>query len=498
MDTTPPAAPTNVAVSPATLASGTWTTGGTNVIVSGTLGENNISMRFYDLTTLTELGSATVTGTNFVAPLALGVTGNHQIQVATIDKAGNETDTTLNIFVGSSGPTGPAAVITPVVPNVGSSPVGSVTITFSEPVSGFTLADLQLTRNGGANLLTGSQTLSSSDNQTWTLSNLAGITTTAGTYTLTLAPTGISDSSDNPMLSGTSTSFTITAASAAKTSIAVSASANPIVVGQSVTLSAVITASSGTPTGTINFEAYSNGQVLGTGTLAVVNGQDVATATLSNLAVAGHSIIAVFAGNTNFLADTSSPYSLTVDPASTTTALTESLSSSVYSQPVKLTATVAVVSPGAGTPTGPVTFMDGSTVLGTGGLYVANGQDIAVLNVSTLPPGSNSLTAVYSGTSSYITSTSTALSEPVSQDSTKITTSVSTGTAVYGQPVTFTAVVTRGQPGHRRSDRHCHIQSPHRRRRAGHRHAGGHQWPGRRHVHHHQPDPRRPPSGCGL
>ena len=99
MDTTPPAAPTNLLVSPATLTSGTWNTGTTHVEVTGTLPENNLTVQFYDLTTLTSLGSATVTGTSFVAPLSLGVFGTHQIQMATIDPAGNETDTTLNVFV---------------------------------------------------------------------------------------------------------------------------------------------------------------------------------------------------------------------------------------------------------------------------------------------------------------------------------------------------------------------------------------------------------------
>ena len=38
----------------------------------------------------------------------------------------------------------------------------------------------------------------------------------------------------------------------------------------------------------------------------------------------------------------------------------------VYGQSVTLTATVAVTTPGAGNPTGTVTFMDGTTTLGTG------------------------------------------------------------------------------------------------------------------------------------
>jgi hypothetical protein len=85
-----------------------------------------------------------------------------------------------------------------------------MTITFNEPVSGFSLANLQLTANGGANLLTSAQTLTTTDNTTWTLGNLAGLTAKAGTYTLTLLPNGIQDANSNALASGASSSFSVT------------------------------------------------------------------------------------------------------------------------------------------------------------------------------------------------------------------------------------------------------------------------------------------------
>ncbi len=57
------------------------------------------------------------------------------------------------------------------------------------------------------------------------------------------------------------------------------------------------------------------------------------------------------------------------------------------------TATVSANSPGSGTPTGTVTFMDGSTSLGTGTLS----GGVATFSISTLPVGSHSITGVYSG-----------------------------------------------------------------------------------------------------
>ena len=77
---------------------------------------------------------------------------------------------------------GPTVDILDVVPDPRNAGVGSITISFSEPVSGFDLADLTLTRNGGANLLTGSQTLTSTDNITFTLGNLSGLTGAAGNW----------------------------------------------------------------------------------------------------------------------------------------------------------------------------------------------------------------------------------------------------------------------------------------------------------------------------
>ncbi|NUQ62795.1 MAG: metallophosphoesterase, partial [Pirellulales bacterium] len=98
----------------------------------------------------------------------------------------------------------PTADIVDVMPDPRTIPVSQITIAFSEPVSGFDLPDLQLTRDGGANLLTGSQTLTTSDNKTWQLGNLSGLTGTAGNYTLSLkgSGSGIVDMAGNSLATG--------------------------------------------------------------------------------------------------------------------------------------------------------------------------------------------------------------------------------------------------------------------------------------------------------
>ena len=78
------------------------------------------------------------------------------------------------------------------------------------------------------------------------------------------------------------------------------------------------------------------------------------------------------------------------------------------------TATVTATPPGAGTPTGTVTFRDGATSLGRATL---NGGGQATLSTSTLAVGSRTITAVYGGSGSFAGSTSSAVTQTVNQAS---------------------------------------------------------------------------------
>ena len=101
---------------------------------------------------------------------------------------------------------GPVADLLDVVPDPRFAPVDSVSIIFNEPVTGLTRAHLRLTRDGGANLLTPAQTLTSEDGITWTLANLAGITASAGAYAVTLDPSAgpIADYAGHALTAGAS------------------------------------------------------------------------------------------------------------------------------------------------------------------------------------------------------------------------------------------------------------------------------------------------------
>ena len=133
--------------------------------------------------------------------------GSYAVRVSVVDRTGL---TGSNQFVAavSGVATGPVATLTAAA----TTPVNAVTIAFTSPVTGFNLSKLSLTRDGGngANLLTASQTLSTSDGgQTWTLSNLAAVTTTAGRYTLALSAAGVTNASNVPVVADAFTSWTV-------------------------------------------------------------------------------------------------------------------------------------------------------------------------------------------------------------------------------------------------------------------------------------------------
>ncbi len=125
---------------------------------------------------------------------------NRNVSVTVTDLAGNVATTadTTNLSVDNQPPTASIAAVTP---DPGTTAVSQIAIVFSEPVGGFDLSDLELTRNGGGNLLTGSQTLDTSDDVTWLLGDLSDMTGTPGMYVLSLtaAGSGIVDDAGNPL-----------------------------------------------------------------------------------------------------------------------------------------------------------------------------------------------------------------------------------------------------------------------------------------------------------
>jgi hypothetical protein len=95
-----------------------------------------------------------------------------------------------------------------------------------------------------------------------------------------------------------------------------------------------------------------------------------------------------------------------VNKATTTTQLTASAGTVPAGRNVTLTARVSVVAPGAGTPTGSVTFKDGGTIIGVAPL---NSSGRAVLNIATLSVADHLISAEYGGNDHFTISTSAGL-----------------------------------------------------------------------------------------
>jgi hypothetical protein len=220
----------------------------------------------------------------------------------------------------------------------------------------------------------------------------------------------------------------------ASTTTALSSAPNPSVSGQSVTLTATVAAvspGSGTPTGTVEF--WNGTAVVGTGALT----GGTASVSTSELPAGTRRLTARYVGSTSFTASTSPAASHVVTKASTTTALSSAPNPSVSGQSVTLTATVAAVSPGSGTPTGSVRFFNGTSSLGTGTLSGGT----ATLSTTALPAGTRSLTARYVGSTSFDASTSPAVSHIVQAATTAMATA--SRTVIHpGDVVTLTATVT--------------------------------------------------------
>src|SRR5262249_10107459 len=175
------------------------------------------------------------------------------------------------------------------------------------------------------------------------------------------------------------------------------------VFGQAETLTATVVAPAGVPTGTVTF--LDGTTVLGT---AQVNAAGQAMLPVS-LGVGNHQLTAVYGGAAAFAGSTSAAAAVTVNPAATTLALASSVNPAATGQAVTFRVGVTAVAPGAGTPTGTVTFKDGGVILGT---FAVGADGTATLTTSFAAAGGHVITAVYNGDPNFVGS-SQALTEQV-------------------------------------------------------------------------------------
>ena len=193
------------------------------------------------------------------------------------------------------------------------------------------------------------------------------------------------------------------------------APASPSVFGQPVTLTATITPNNAT--GNVTFK---DGSTILCASQPVTLG--IATCITSSLSVATHSgITAVYNGDASLSPSSSQTLAnYIVNKSPTTTVLSSSQNTTMVGQQVTFKAVVSGNSPSEAIPAGNVAFKDGATTIpGCGTQALVAGA--ATCTTTSLSAASHSITAVYAGSLSFVTSTSNAVSHIVNQPSCPIT-----------------------------------------------------------------------------
>ena len=226
--------------------------------------------------------------------------------------------------------------------------------------------------------------------------------TAAGTRSdvLTFSSNAANASTITGTLTGTGTSLPATTTTLTQTT------SGTLSFGETVQFSATVApavSGTGTPGGTVQF--FVNGVTYGS-PVSLVSG--TATVSVSGLLAGTTTIGASYSGNASFAASSAQSLSVSVALAATTTTLSSSATSSTPIAPGASVTLSAQVNSGVtnASPSGTMSFMAGSTVLGT---VPVSTSGAAVLTSTTLPQGTYAITAVYSGDAGFATSTSNAV-----------------------------------------------------------------------------------------
>lgn len=224
------------------------------------------------------------------------------------------------------------------------------------------------------------------------------------------------------------------------TGVTLVSSMNPSAVGQNVTFTATVAGAAGgaTPDGNVTF--LDGSTILGIIPLSpsATVGAANASFTTGSLSNGLHVITATYNGDMQkgIQSATSSPVNQLVLVPSTVVVASSS-NPSVFGNPVIFTATVT--SGSTQTPTGAVNFFYGMQQIGTANLNAA-GQ--AAFTTSTLPAGSDSITAVYVGDNYNGPGTSNVIAQLVKMAATATSLSASPSPAIAGGSIVLTATVT--------------------------------------------------------
>ena len=385
----------------------------TTIVPSGATG----TVDFNEGTTV--LGTGTVSGgvaTLTISSLKAGPYAITSSYLGDGNFGGSTTGAVAVIVSRKTGPGGGAALTITV--NDASRPFGEGNPAFSYTVTGALInGDTYATAVTGVPVYSTTATVASS----------------AGAYPVSVTDLNSSNYSV-AFVNGTLTIAKATPGVAGTAAVTVASSLNPSVAGSAIAFTATIPAPA---TGTVTF--YDGATVLGTS--IIISG--TATLTTSALAPGTHSITAVYSGDANYNGATSVVLSQQVNMAATVVTIASSLNPSNFGNLVTLTSTVPTAA------TGTINFIDGTSSLG----LIAVTSGTATISTSTLAVRTHSITAVYSGDSTYSPATSTVLSQVVNKatpgvgGTPPLTVTSSLNPALVGSPVTFTLTVPAGATG---------------------------------------------------
>jgi sugar lactone lactonase YvrE len=255
-------------------------------------------------------------------------------------------------------------------------------------------------------------------------------TLTPGTHNIVAVYSG--DTND----SGSQSGVLVETIQQIATTTQLSSSLNPANAGATVNFTATVSGAT-VAGGTLNGNVTFTDGALTLGVVAV-NGSGQAVLSMNTLATGSHSIVATYAGNTNYSGSASSALVEVIQQTGTTTLLSTAATPTQVGTVATFTATVTSQT---GIPTGSVSFLDNGVAIGSGTL---NAQGVASFATSSLTVGTHPITALYVGNSSYTTSTSAVVQQVVVQATTTTALVSSVNPVTLGNAVTFTATVTTG------------------------------------------------------
>ena len=227
---------------------------------------------------------------------------------------------------------------------------------------------------------------------------------TTGTHSITADYAG--DANYNAASSNTITQ-TVNAPSKAAASIAITSSANPSIASEAVTLQAAVSGSAGTPTGSATF--LDGGNTLSGCANLTLSASGAASCTTNTLALGSHTVTVQYSGDTAYDSATSAAFTQTVSAPPKVDATFSFNASPNPSRAGQSVALQVSLSGSNGTPSGTVTFLDGTNAIAAcTSLTLASAAASCTASFNT---GTHSITVQYSGDRGYNASTSSAFTQ---------------------------------------------------------------------------------------